>query len=49
MAQIVVVDDTKINIPIKGRLDSLRSRLRPEYELHKAANPYNIGKTLLIF
>jgi hypothetical protein len=48
MAQIVVMDDKRINIPIKGRLDSVRTRLRPEYELYKTAKPYNIGKTLLI-
>ena len=48
MAQIVVVDNTRINILIKGRLDSVRSRVRPEYELYKTAKPYNIGKILLI-
>ena len=48
MAQIVVVDGTRRNIPIKVRLDSLRSRLHPEYELHKTANPFNIGKISLI-
>jgi hypothetical protein len=48
MSQIVVVDDTRINIRIKGRLNSVRSRLCPEYELYKTAKPYNIGKTLLI-
>jgi hypothetical protein len=48
MAQIVVVDDARNNIPIKGRLDGGRTRLRPDCELYKTAKPYNTGKTLLI-
>ena len=44
MAQIVIVDDAKNNIPIKGRLSRGKKRLCPNCKVYKTTKPYNIGK-----